>query len=286
MPPVNRWRRLTRTERIMMTFKPGDKVTPEKGLGIKYNGMSTFLPGTSEKNVLVVLESIETEFGEKITFADRPGRLVFFYPAKHFRLYEEAPVQDVKPCITEEPLKTFYLVWNKAGGAPNRSHVTRQSADKEAKRLAATNPGKKFFVLEVVGAAHVQIAKDVSYDLYAPKQENAEPAPKKSEGRYTYAVEDNVPKKSEGHYSFEIVDTGVCTGAFDFDGGIFDILIKNPEGVGLVHVEGRGATAFLEDLKEIEKLVGTEEANGTLEEMRDVYLSQYDFDKKSREFNK
>lgn len=253
-----------------MAFKPGDKVTPEKGLGIKYNGMSTFLPGTSEKNVLVVLESIETEFGEKIKFADRPGRLIFFYPAKHFNLYEEAFVQNVKPSIIEEPLKTFYLVWNKAGGVPNRSHVTRQSADKEASRLAAANPGKKFFVLEVVGAAQLQIAKEVSYTTYPSEQKNAEPA----------------PRKSEGHYSYDIVDTGVCTGAFDFDGGIFDILIKNPEGVGLVHIEGRGATAFLEDLKEIEKLVGTDEATGTLEEMRDVYLSQYDFDKKSREFKK
>lgn len=255
-------------ERIMMTFKLGDKVLLEQGTDLQYKGDRPY-PAIEENYLLVVLESIDTTSGEQIKFANHP-KPAFFYPAKSFRMYEEVPVQNVKPSIIEEPFKPFYFVWNKAGGAPNKSHVTRQSADKEAKRLAAANPGQKFFVLEVVGAAHLQIAKDVSYDLYAPKQENAEPP----------------PKKSEGHYSYDVVNTGVCTGAFDFDGGIFDILIKNPEGVGLVHVEGRGAVAFLEDLKEIEKLVGTDEANGTLEEMRDVYLSQYDFDKKSREFKK
>ena len=149
-----------------MTFKPGDKVTPKQGIGLKYSRIA-------ENSVLFVLDSVETAEGEKITFGGRSS-LEFLYLAKYFRLYEETPVQTSEPGTTEGPLKPFYFVWNKAGGAPNKSHVTRQSADKEAKRLAAATPGQKFFVLEVVGAAHLQIAKDVSYDLYSPEQQDSE----------------------------------------------------------------------------------------------------------------
>jgi len=42
----------------------------------------------------------------------------------------------------------FWLVWNENGGTPMRKHDSRESAIKEAERLAAgTGYGQKFFVL-------------------------------------------------------------------------------------------------------------------------------------------
>lgn len=48
----------------------------------------------------------------------------------------------------------FWLVWNpNAKGAPTRRHLTRDSAIKEAFRLAREVPGERFFVLETCGMA-------------------------------------------------------------------------------------------------------------------------------------
>ena len=245
-----------------MAFKTGDNVKLKQGFSIMYNKLP-------ENSLLVVLESMETADGERISFAGSTSS-VFYYPAEHFTFNEKAPVKMNNPEIAEEFLKSFYLVWNKAGHAPSKSHITRQSADKEARRLALMTPGQKFFVLEVVGAAQLQIAKEVSYDSYSSERKDAAPA----------------AKKSKNHYSYDIIDTGASAKGPDMDYGIFEILIKNPEGVGLIYIEGKGAAAFLEDLKEIEKFVDTDKANGTLEEMQDVYLSQYDFDKKAHERKK
>lgn len=45
---------------------------------------------------------------------------------------------------------TFWMVWNKDGGAPSKTHASLAKATKEAKRLARRNPGRKFIVLGAV----------------------------------------------------------------------------------------------------------------------------------------
>lgn len=42
----------------------------------------------------------------------------------------------------------FWLIWNERGRAPVCKHPTRQSAETEAARLAANNPGHEFHILE------------------------------------------------------------------------------------------------------------------------------------------
>ena len=44
----------------------------------------------------------------------------------------------------------FWLVWNPQGHAPTRDHATRQSAEREADRLARLNRGQRFIVLQSV----------------------------------------------------------------------------------------------------------------------------------------
>lgn len=50
----------------------------------------------------------------------------------------------------------FYIVWGPASsGPPTYRHATRESAEKEAERLAIRFPGEKFYVLRAVFAAQV-----------------------------------------------------------------------------------------------------------------------------------
>jgi len=46
----------------------------------------------------------------------------------------------------------FWLVWNPNGHAPRYQHGTLDQAASEAERLARTNPGQTFIVLESVAA--------------------------------------------------------------------------------------------------------------------------------------
>jgi len=46
----------------------------------------------------------------------------------------------------------FWLVWNPKGHAPTYQHGTLDQATSEAERLARTNPGQTFIVLESVAA--------------------------------------------------------------------------------------------------------------------------------------
>ncbi|AOR76309.1 hypothetical protein [Novosphingobium resinovorum] len=48
------------------------------------------------------------------------------------------------------PTAPFWLVWNEAGFAPKFKHSTPTSAEQEAARLAALNPGTEFHVLVVL----------------------------------------------------------------------------------------------------------------------------------------
>lgn len=53
----------------------------------------------------------------------------------------------------------FYVVWCPQSGPPSVQHRSSKSALAEAKRLAALNPGKEFFVLQ---AMRVAMKNDVS----------------------------------------------------------------------------------------------------------------------------
>ena len=49
----------------------------------------------------------------------------------------------------------FWFVWTKKGRVPRRMHDSFASADTEARRLAAANPGTKFIVLQAVSKVSV-----------------------------------------------------------------------------------------------------------------------------------
>lgn len=42
----------------------------------------------------------------------------------------------------------FFLVWTPNGSCPNKRHLTIEDAKAEANRLAVSNTGKEFYVLE------------------------------------------------------------------------------------------------------------------------------------------
>ena len=46
------------------------------------------------------------------------------------------------------PGEKFWMVWNPAGKAPTHKHEHEQWANQEAERLATTNPGHEFIILE------------------------------------------------------------------------------------------------------------------------------------------
>ncbi|MEM7213290.1 MAG: hypothetical protein AAF479_15625 [Pseudomonadota bacterium] len=50
----------------------------------------------------------------------------------------------------------FWMVWNPNGRAPTYCHPTRDSANREAERLAEENPGQQFIILKAVGGFEVQ----------------------------------------------------------------------------------------------------------------------------------
>lgn len=47
----------------------------------------------------------------------------------------------------------FWLVWRGGGGVPTHMHPTKDSAEREAERLAKANPGSTFYVMKAVAAA-------------------------------------------------------------------------------------------------------------------------------------
>lgn len=48
----------------------------------------------------------------------------------------------------------FFMVHRDGSVGPSVKHATEEKAVEEAKRLAATNPGHKFYVLVALGVAH------------------------------------------------------------------------------------------------------------------------------------
>ena len=46
----------------------------------------------------------------------------------------------------------FWVVWNPNGHSPVVKHWEKESADREAERLASVNPGNRFYVLKSVSA--------------------------------------------------------------------------------------------------------------------------------------
>lgn len=48
---------------------------------------------------------------------------------------------------------TFFVVWNPEHGLPRVRHEERYLAVDEAKRMAASHPGQKFYVLSAVAVA-------------------------------------------------------------------------------------------------------------------------------------
>lgn len=48
--------------------------------------------------------------------------------------------------------RSFFMVWCEGGGAPTCRHNARDDAKREAARLALSNPGHRFYVLEALEA--------------------------------------------------------------------------------------------------------------------------------------
>jgi len=67
----------------------------------------------------------------------------------------------------------FWMVWNPHGRARTSRHDSRASADTEAARLAARNPGAVFFVLKMVGgkAATINAPADITVTAAEPAAE-------------------------------------------------------------------------------------------------------------------
>ena len=59
----------------------------------------------------------------------------------------------------------FWIVWCDNGGVPTVKHPTVQSARAEAERLARTNAGRHFHVLQVIGSA---VYAQVNWEDYDP----------------------------------------------------------------------------------------------------------------------
>lgn len=59
--------------------------------------------------------------------------------------------------ILTEPMDGFF-VWTKRGKAPRFHHTTYASAQAEADRLAALNPGAKFIVMAAVSKHSVRVS--------------------------------------------------------------------------------------------------------------------------------
>ena len=58
----------------------------------------------------------------------------------------------------------FWLVWNPNGRSPVMQHLTAESAETEAKRLARMSPGQLFFVLAPTFSA---IKNDIQVTRFA-----------------------------------------------------------------------------------------------------------------------
>jgi hypothetical protein len=61
-------------------------------------------------------------------------------------------------CCSSEGSDVFWLVWKEGGGAPTTKHHSEQLAIEESKRLAARNPGTRFFVLKSRGVSTTAVA--------------------------------------------------------------------------------------------------------------------------------
>lgn len=60
----------------------------------------------------------------------------------------------------------FFMVHRDGSVGPSVKHDTEEKAVEEAKRLAATNPGQKFYVLVALGAAqHVAVTYSTLDDI-------------------------------------------------------------------------------------------------------------------------
>lgn len=60
--------------------------------------------------------------------------------------------------IAAKPTPSFWLVWcDRYNSTPHRKHETRDSAAKEAERLAGSNPGHRFYVLPATEYATASI---------------------------------------------------------------------------------------------------------------------------------
>lgn len=67
-----------------------------------------------------------------------------------------------------EPMLKFWMVYGLSGGRPIVKYWTKESAQAEAKRLAAQCPGELFVVLAAVDAFKAQIAPVETVRLRKP----------------------------------------------------------------------------------------------------------------------
>lgn len=64
--------------------------------------------------------------------------------------------------------QAFWMVWNPQGHAPTKDHGTKDSAEREAERLARLNRGQRFIVLQSIGECvvdDVQFIRHVGDEL-------------------------------------------------------------------------------------------------------------------------
>jgi|LGVF01.2.fsa_nt_gb chloramphenicol 3-O-phosphotransferase len=101
----------------------------------------------SERSRPIVFE----QFADKASFRDakqREGNIGSKYGKT--RIARLVFVDQPQPPQAKHGLDRFWFVWNPQGASPSRRHDSRESAEREASRLANLNPGLEIVVLESI----------------------------------------------------------------------------------------------------------------------------------------
>lgn len=75
-----------------------------------------------------------------------------------------------------ENVEKFWMVWNPNGRAPTYRHDSKESATREAERLARANPEQTFIVLKAVGGFICRIQEPTEIKLTAATTYPAPPS--------------------------------------------------------------------------------------------------------------
>ena len=123
-----------------MELKVGDKV--------KYINKENLWFGKIGKVISVYVGTCFINFDDKIVECYK----------KNLEKIEDKQEEKQEPFELKEGMKfkakqEKYIVWNPKGNNPKRIHTSIDEAEKEAERLANSNPNQEFYVLKAISKA-------------------------------------------------------------------------------------------------------------------------------------